>query len=92
MAKKVGIYYNEATLRSIMKGPEIEQMERDIMQSKLDEVKASFFQTFGFEGNFEIKAVMTRSARSRITYRIVAADKRTGAILKKNSGWLGKFV
>lgn len=92
MARKVGIFYDETGLRSIMKGPEIERMEQEIMQAKLDEVKASFMQTFGFQGQFEIKAVTTRSRRSRITYRITAADARTTATLKKNSGWLAKFV
>lgn len=92
MAHKIGIYYDESGIRDIMKSPELEHMEQNIMQSKLDQVRAEFQQTFGFPGQFELKAVTTNSRRPRITYRIVAADARTTAMLKKNSGWLGKFL
>ena len=92
MAHKIGIYYDENGLRSIMKGHEIADIEQDIMMQKLSQIKAEFLQTFGFEGGFELKAVTTNSRRSRVTYRIVATDKRTGGILKSNSGWLKKFL
>lgn len=92
MAHKVGIYYNEPGLREIMKGHEISQLEQQMMAQKLSQIKAEFLQQFGFEGQFELKAVTTNSRRSRITYRIVSANARTTAALKRQPGWLGKFV
>lgn len=92
MAHKVGIYYNEPGIRQIMKGHEISQLEQQMMTQKLSQVKAEFLQQFGFEGQFELKAVTTNSRRSRVTYRIVAANAHTGAALKRQPGWLGKFV
>ena len=93
MAKhKIGIYYNEGGLREIMKGPEISRIEQEIMMSKLSQVKAEFLQHFGFEGGFEIKKVDTNSRRSRTTFRINATNARTTAALKRESGWLGKFL
>lgn len=92
MAHKIGIYYDENGLRSIMKGHEIADIEQDIMMQKLSQIKAEFLQTFGFEGGFEIKAVTTNSRRSRVTYRISATNAKTGATLKRNPGWLKKFL
>lgn len=92
MAHKIGIYYNEPALREIMKGNEISKMEQEIMTQKLSQVQAEFLQQFGFEGKFELKAVTTNSRRSRVTYRIVAANARTGAALKRQPGWLGQFI
>ena len=89
---KIGIYYNEPGLREIMKGHEIGGIEQDIMMQKLSQIKAEFLQTFGFEGGFELRAVTTNSRRSRITYRIVATNARTTSTLKRNSGWLRKFI
>lgn len=92
MAHKVGIYYNEPGIRQIMKGPEMANLEQQIMMQKLSQVKAEFLNTFGFAGNFEIKRVITNSRRSRVSYRIVANDARTTAALKKQPGWLAKFI
>lgn len=92
MVHNIGIYYDENGLRSIMKGPEIANIEQDIMMQRLSQVKAEFLNHFGFEGNFEIKKVDTNSKRSRTTFRIVASDARTGAILKQHPGWLAKFI
>lgn len=92
MAHNIGIYYDEQGLRNIMKGQEIAQMEQQIMMQKLSQVKAEFLQTFGFEGGFEIKKVDTNSRRSRTTFRIVPTNARTTAALKRQTGWLGKFI
>lgn len=92
MAHKIGIYYNEAGIRSIMKGHEIAQMEQDIMMKKLSQIKAEFLTTFGFDGSFEIERVDTKSRRSRTTFRIKAANGRTASTLKKQPGWLAKFI
>jgi len=91
MAHKIGIYYDEKGLRDIMKGPEIANLEQNIMMENLTTIKAAFLQRFGFEGSFEVKRVDTNSRRSRTTFRIVASDARTTAALKKESGWLAKF-
>ena len=92
MAHKIGIYYNESGLREIMKGAPIATLEQQIMLQKLGQVRAEFLQHFGFEGKFEIKRVDTKSRRSRTTFRIVASDNRTNAALKRQPGWLGKFI
>ncbi len=92
MTHKIGIYYDEQGLRNIMKGQAIADMEQQIMMSKLSQIKAEFLQRFGFEGSFEIKKVVTNSKRSRTTFRIVAADSKTGAFLKREPGWLAKFL
>lgn len=92
MAHKIGIYYNEPGLRDIMKDPKLGEMEQGIMQQKLSQVQAEFLQHFGFEGKFEIKAVVTNSRRSRLTYRIAASDAKTTAALKKEPGWIAKFI
>lgn len=92
MPHNIGIYYDQNGLRTIMKGQGIAQMEQQIMAQKLSQVKAEFLQHFGFEGGFEIKRVDTNSRRSRTTYRIVANNARTTAALKREPGWLGKFV
>jgi len=92
MVHKISIYYDENGLRTIMKGQGVAQMEQQIMAQKLSQVKAEFLQHFGFEGGFEIKRVDTNSRRSRTTYRIVANNGRTGAALKREPGWLGKFI
>lgn len=89
---KIGIYYNEQGLREIMKSPEIASIEQDLMMQRLGRVKAEFLQTFGFEGEFEVKRVDTNSKRSRTTFRIVASNARTTAALKRQPGWLAKFV
>lgn len=89
---KVGIYYNEQGLRNIMKGEAIARLEQQMMAQKLTQIKAEFLQRFGFEGAFEIKRVDTSSRRSRTTYRVVASNARTTSALKREPGWLGKFV
>lgn len=89
---KIGIYYNEQGLREIMKSPEIAGIEQDLMMQRLGQVKAEFLQTFGFEGEFEIKRVDTNSKRSRTTFRIVSNNSRTTAALKRQPGWLAKFI
>lgn len=92
MAHNIGIYYNEKGIRDIMKGAEISKIEQEIMLQKLSQVRAEFITYFGFEGNFVIKRVDTQSRRSRVAFRIVANDARTTAALKKQPGWLAKFV
>lgn len=89
---KIGIYYNEQGLREIMKSPEIAGVEQDLMMQRLGRIKAEFLQTFGFEGEFEVKRVDTNSKRSRTTFRIVANNARTTAVLKRQPGWLAKFT
>lgn len=92
MAHKIGIYYDQAGLRAIMKGPEIANIEQEIMMQKLSQIEAEFLQTFGFTGEFEIKRVDTSSRRSRTTFRIIASNARTAAVLKRKPNWLSKFI
>lgn len=92
MANKVGIYYDEKGMRDIMKGQEIASLEQDIMMKKLNTVQAEFLQAFGFNGGFEIKKVDTNSRRSRTTFRIVPTNARTTSALKRQPGWMGRFL
>lgn len=92
MAHNIGIYYNESGLREIMKGAPIAQLEQEIMMQRLSQIKAEFLIQFGFEGGFEVKRVDTQSRRSRTTFRVVTTDARTTAVLKRNPGWLSKFI
>lgn len=92
MAHKIGIYYDEKGLRNIMKGTEIADLEQQIMMQKLDRIRAEFMQRFGFSGGFEIKKIDTNSRRSRTTFRIVASDARTMTALKREPGWLARFI
>lgn len=89
---KISIFYDEHGLRSIMKGDKISKIEQNIMMNKLNQIQAEFMLRFGFTGKFEIKKVDTRSRRSRTSFRIVAGDSRTTAALKREPGWLGKFI
>lgn len=95
MAHNIGIYYNEQGIRNIMKGPEIANMEQAIMMEKLSQVRAEFLQTFGFEGKFSIDKIDTTlegSKRGRIAFIIIPANGKTAVALKKQPGWLGKFM
>ena len=89
---KIGIYYNEQGFRDIMKGNAISTLEQDIMMQKLNQIQAEFLQRFGFEGKFEVKKVDTNSKRSRTSFRIVASDAKTTTALKREPGWLAKFL
>lgn len=91
-SKSISIQYNESGMRQIMKGQGITNMEQDIMMQKLGEIKAAFLHDFGFEGSFILKTVDTKSKRARMTVRICANNARTASMLKKNSGWLKKFL
>lgn len=95
----VKIYLNNEGMESIMKSDKISSMEQNIMMNKLDQVRAAFLQEFGFEGNFEIKSVTTTGSfhtttwhGGRTSYRIVAADSKTTAALKRQPRWLDKFI
>lgn len=92
MANKIGIYYDEKGLRDIMKGTEIADLEQQIMMERLDRIRAEFMQRFGFSGGFEVKKIDTNSRRSRTTFRIIASDARTTAALKREPGWLDRFL
>lgn len=78
---------------------ELTTLEKHTMEKALSEVKAAFIQEFGTEGNFEIKfqrvKIGGKGARyvngTRPVYKIVAADSKTGALLKRQPGWLARF-
>lgn len=90
--RNISIFYNEPGLREIMKGPEISKLEEEIMMQKYSQIQAEFLNHFGFVGKFEVKRKETRSRRSRVSFRVVAADARTTSALKKEPGWLAKFI
>lgn len=87
-------------LETLMQSPEISKIEQDLMMQKLGQIEASFLQEFGFQGKFEIKSrttsgIFKRGGRyhgGRTSWRIVAADAKTGAALKRQPGWLGRFI
>lgn len=92
--KKVRTWLNDKGVQDILvHNNKLEAMEQEIMTRRLSEIQASFFQQFGVEGSFELKAVQTRPSQSgnRIAFRIVASNAQTQAILRQNPGWLGQF-
>lgn len=82
--------------QSMLNGSGIEQVEREMMELKLSEIQGQFIVDFGVEGKFEIVAKVSNPSAKygtrRTGYRIVAADAKTTAILKRHPGWLGKFI
>ena len=94
------IYWDNKEMEGLMKSSKISTMEQDIMMQKLDQIKAAFMQEFGFDGKFDIQSKTTSGTLrikgklhgGRISFRIRAADARTAAVLKRQPGWLGKFI
>ena len=72
----------------LMDNTKLQTLEQHAIQNALNQAEAQFMSQFGFPGKFEIKAFKT----NRYNFKLVAADSRTGAVLKKNPGWLAQFV
>lgn len=95
MTGSIKIWLNDEGVGQVLRYNEkLESIEREEIERMSSRVKAEFLMTFGFEGNFAVQAVQTRPGKShgRLSYRIVANDARTGAVLKNNQGWLAKFA
>ena len=95
MANNIKIWLNDEGVGQILRyNDKLESIEREEIERMLSQIKSEFLMTFGFDGNFAIQAVQTRPGKShgRLSYRIVANDSRTGAVLKNNQGWLAKFA
>lgn len=88
----ISIHYNDNAFREIMKGKKISNIEQDIMMKRLSQIQSEFLQRFGFEGDFELRRVDTNSKRSRTSFRIVPTSAKTTAALKREPGWLAKFL
>lgn len=81
---------NYAGGSNILKNNEkLRQLEEQMIQERLSRIQAQFISDFGTEGNFEIKFTV---GQARMNYRIVAADAKTGAILKNHPKWLEKVA
>ena len=94
------IYWENKAMEDLMSSNKISTMEQDLIIKKHDEVKANFLQEFGCEGKFRVEQRRT-SGTSRIkgklhagrtSWRIRADDARTTAALKRQPGWLGRFM
>lgn len=87
-------------MESLMKSDKISSMEQNIMMQRLDQVRASFLQEFGFEGKFKLEQHSTSGSThsknrwhaGRTSWRICADDARTTAALKRQPGWLERFM
>lgn len=82
-------------LEEILLGDGIVKVEREIMETRLAEVRAQFVTDFGTEGEFILEERVTEPGRygtARSAYKIAAGDARTTAILKRHPGWLNKFI
>ena len=90
MAKKVSIWLEQKNIGdSILKNnTKLQSLEQHAIQSALSAAEAQFLSQFGFQGKFEIQGFVT----NRYNFKLVAADRRTAAVLKKHPGWLSKFV
>lgn len=94
------IYWENQAMEDLMSSDKISTMEQDLIMKKLDEVKASFLQEFGFEGRFSVEQIRTSGTRringklhsGRTSWRIRADDARTTAVLKRQPGWLSRFM
>lgn len=94
----VKIYW--AGLQELMQSDKISKIEQQEIMNKLSAIQASFLQKFGFEGRFEVKSVTTSGViksggqfhGGRTSWRIVAADKKTTTALKREPGWLAKYL
>lgn len=86
----VKIWLDSAGIQDILKhNSNLQAMEQDIMQQKLNQIQAEFLQAFGSEGNFYISK---EEVKSRTRFAIRARDRKTGAILKSHPGWLDQFI
>lgn len=63
-------------------------IQEDAMRGILAGIEAEFFMTFGVVGEFRLKSFVNDRAQTVIE----AADAQTGAVLKRNPGWLGTFI
>ena len=91
----IKIWWENAGFNEIMQGDKISTMEEEIMQQKLGEVEAAFFQEFGTEGKFELEKSIGKPSpkhAGRVSWSIKPANAKTTTILKRNSGWLGQFL
>lgn len=87
-------------LQELMQSEKVSKIEQQEIMNRLSNIQASFLQRFGFEGKFEVKSVTTSGViksggqfhGGRTSWRIVAADARTTAALKREPGWLAKFL
>jgi|GEM_PF-1372766 len=97
MSKNVKFYLDQTGVqKAIYKSSRLKDAERDVMERALSETRAAFLNEFGFQGEFileyrEAKVNSRYISGIRPTYRIKAGDARTGAVLKRNPGWLSRF-
>ena len=96
---KIGIYYDENSLRDILSSSKMENMEQQIMMSKKSQVEAAFLNHFGTTGSFKVSVVRSSNKTwkgkrfaGRVIFRIVPNDAKTYAILRKQPGWIEQFV
>lgn len=73
----------------LLNNDKVQKLEYEYMAKVLDQIRAEFLQTFGFEGIFEFRYEPTKT---RDRYYIASGSARTTRTLNQNPGWLGKFV
>lgn len=72
----------------LKRNEKLQTLEQETIQKIKSQVEASFLQSFGFIGKFDVAAFMT----DRISFQIHGADAKTKATLVKNPKWLGQFI
>ena len=72
----------------LRRNQKLQTLEQDTIEKIRNQAEASFMQTFGFAGKFDISFFMT----DRISFQIHGSDKETKAILAKNPKWLDQFT
>lgn len=87
---------NKFVESKLLNGSSIEGVEREIMEGRLAEIQGQFLMDFGIEGLFKVEGRVTapssRFGTHRTSFKISAADTKTAAILRRNPGWLAKFI
>lgn len=99
MGKNVKFHLSQEGVKEeiYLGSPKLRELEREVAEHALSEARAAFLQEFGFPPalNLEFRYAKVSSPYVnglRPIYRIKAGDARTGAILKRYPGWLGKFA
>ena len=94
---KIKVYIEQSDVQAVVyRNPKLQNLERDFMERALGEVRAAFLNEFGTEGKFNLqfrwgKVNSPYVNGVRPVYKVVAADAKTTAILKRNPGWLARF-
>lgn len=99
MKQSIKFYLDQAGVQEVIyHGVGISELERQTIEKELSQVSAAFVSQYGTDGAFTVEFIRSKvnhpkapAGATRPTYRIKAADAKTGAILKAHPRWLDQF-